>query len=452
MVEIFSEQGSGRKPVAMAPIVLTADEARDALLLGSSDLKFLLEKHNVDNDIQALLFHVGIRSIPVLATFATTTPELKDIVRDDFGVDSAASIQNRVRVANLLVAWETATTRTRKQSEIEGELQSKNLIKPMANSEYTSMIQAWEKRFWELDDDVIPARSYLEKRAELIEQDDYKAEALNTVLTRDQEDPDVLVPVWSASGSLQMRKGGQTIEEPKNAEQLRKRLKVLSLGLMFLGLRHSNRAVLQGLNPQLFEDYVTYLLGEHCYALQGKTAEGYVINGPSWNQLLVYEYQVRRKAWHLVQHDGTPFKEALKAAWKDPVVKERYLTTPVALSAATPSGKRVWEGTTGDADSGKKAKGTGRGRGKGGKGAKGGRGGGKGKGKTASERLNIASRTPDGKPICYGYNDIAIRCRQKPCRFEHCCGTCFGKHPAYACTPGNKAAAAETQGSGHGTA
>jgi len=431
----------------MAPLVLTQAEVLAAMEEGSSDLKFLLEKQNVDNDLQALLYHVGVRTIPVLATFASSAAELKDIARSEFGVDPTASIQSRVRVANLLVAWEVATTRTRKQSEIEGELQSKNLIKPMATSEYTSMIQSWEKKYWELDDDIIPAKSYLEKRAELIEQDDYKAESLNTVITREQDDPDILIPVWSASGSLQMRKGGQTVEEPKNAEQLRKRLKVLSLGLMFLGLRHTNRAVIQGINPQLFEDYVTYLLGEHCFAMQGKTAEGYVITGPSWNQLLVYEFQVRRKAWHIVQHDGVAFKDALRQSWKDPVVKERYLTTPVALAASTTS-KRSYEGSQSE-DTGKKPKGAGKGKGRGtGKGSKG-KGGGKGKGKSASEKLNISSRTPDGKPICYGYNDIAVRCRQRPCRFEHVCGHCYGKHPAYACNPGSKA---ETQGSGQGTA
>ena len=430
-------------------VVLSAAEKLAALELGSSDLKFLLEKQDVDNDLQALLYHVGVRTIPVLATFASSVAELKTIVKDEFGVDPSSSIQSRVRVANLLVAWEVATTRTKKQSEIEGELQSKNLIKPMANSEYTAMIQSWEKKFWELDDDIIPAKSYLEKRAELLEQDDYKAEALTTVLTREQDDPDILIPVWSASGALQMRKGGQTVEEPKNAEQLRKRLKVLSLGLMFLALRHTNRAIIQGINPQVFEDYVTYLLSEHCYAMQGKTAEGFVINGPSWSQLLVYEYQVRRKAWHLVQHDGISFKDALRQSWKDPVVKERYLTTPVALAASTTS-KRSWEGSQSE-ETGKKSKGAGKGRGRGaGKGTKG-KGGGKGagKGKSAAEKLNISSRTPDGKPICYGYNDISVRCRQKPCRFEHVCGHCYGKHPSYACSPGNKA---ETQGSGQGSA
>ena len=212
----------------------------------------------------------------------------------------------------------------------------------------------------------------------------------------------------------------------------------MGLGLMFLGLRHSNRAYLQGMTPQLFEDYLSYLLSEHCYYLQGKTAEGYAISGPSWAQLLIYEIQVRKKAWWLVQSDGHTFATALRTAWKDPVVKERYLTTPVALAGAP--FKR-----TGDSDSGassKRQKG-GKGRGKGySKPPKG-----RGKGncsKTVTERLGISATTPDGDAICFGYNDFNTRCRDRGCKWKHVCGACFGKHPVYACKPGSTA---ETQGS-----
>ena len=58
-------------------IVLSAAEKLAALELGSSDLKFLLEKQDVDNDLQAMLYHVGVRTIPVLATFASSVAELK---------------------------------------------------------------------------------------------------------------------------------------------------------------------------------------------------------------------------------------------------------------------------------------------------------------------------------------------------------------------------------------
>ena len=164
------------------------------------------------------------------------------------------------------------------------------------------------------------------------------------------------------------------------------------------------------------------------------------MNGPSWAQLLIYEYQVRKKAWWLVQSSNETFANGLRSAWKDPVVKERYLTTPVAL-AGVPT-KRVVDSEGSSSSSSKRQKG-GKGKGRGGSRPNKGRGKGKGS-KTASERLGISSSTPDGDPICFGYNDINTRCRDRGCRFKHVCGGCFGRHPVYACRPTNRA---ETQGS-----
>jgi hypothetical protein len=372
----------------------------------------------------------------VFVTFVKDSDELKQVIKDSFGIDGSASLANRVRIANLLVAFQLAQGRVTEQSKLEGELSAKHIVKPMTTSEYSSMKVAWERRYWPLEDEQIPGRSYLERRADELEQEDFRSEPLTAVLSKEQDDPDVLVPVWSSTGALQMKKGAQQVEEPKNPEALRKRLKLLGLGLMFLGIRHSNRPYLQGLTPQLFEDYLTYLLSEHCYYLQGKSAEGYNISGPSWAQLLIYELQVRKKAWWLVQSGGSSFADALRAAWKDPVVKERYLTTPVAL-AGVPFKRSVESDSGSSAKRSKGAKGKGRG--------KPSKGRGKGKGqKSVTDRLGISMTTPDGDGICFGYNDFATRCRDRNCRFKHVCGACFGKHPVYACRPGNRA---ETQGS-----
>ena len=427
----------------MAPLQLSAQDITEALGKGSSDLRFLFEKNDVDNELQACFFHSKITTMAQFAALVEKGDDLRQLIKDEFGVDAAAGLQHRVRVTNVLISFNTATTRMVKQAEMEGELESKHLVKPMAMTEFMAMRVAWEKRYWELDEDLIPARCYLEKRAEELEQGEYRAEPLTAVLTKEQDDPDVMVPVWSTTGTLQIRRGSQQVEDPKNPEQLRKRLKVLGLGLMFLSLKHTNRAFLATINPQLFEDYACYLLSEHCFYLQGKSAEGFAISGPSWNQLLIYELQVRRKAWVMVQNTGADFTTALRASWRDPVVKERFLTTPIALAAS--GSKRNFD--NGDSLTGAKKLrnngGGGRGKGKV-KGA--GKGKGKGKGKvSAGERLGCAARTPDGQPICYGYNDTNVRCKNRDCRFMHRCGACFGQHPIYACKPGNRA---ETQGTG----
>ena len=66
-----------------------------------------------------------------------------------------------------------------------------------------------------------------------------------------------------------------------------------------------------------------------------------------------------------------------------------------------------------------------KGKGKGGKGKD--KGKGKGKGAVGT---NCATKAPDGRMICYRFNNKHEKCEGK-CKFAHICGVCFGNHPMY---------------------
>ena len=121
----------------------------------------------------------------------------------------------------------------------------------------------------------------------------------------------------------------------------------------------------------------------------------------------------------------------MKLAYTDPLTKERRFTTPLALGAfarrrdpdAAPADKRP------RADKGKGSKGKGKSK----------------RGQDAAKDGRHAN-TPDGKPICFRYNDKTRACTSKQCRFVHACSLCLGRHPAYACK--GPAQGADTQGEG----
>ena len=74
-----------------------------------------------------------------------------------------------------------------------------------------------------------------------------------------------------------------------------------------------------------------------------------------------------------------------------------------------------------------------------GRGKKGGKGAGRGKG----DKGGLASRTPDGRMICFKYNDRNSKCDGR-CNMVHVCRVkgCYQKHPMYECTMQGGAAAA----------
>ena len=54
-------------------------------------------------------------------------------------------------------------------------------------------------------------------------------------------------------------------------------------------------------------------------------------------------------------------------------------------------------------------------------------------GKAKSYAQGCASETPDGKKICYTFNDKARGCAVAKCQFLHVCGRCFKDHPMFRC-------------------
>jgi hypothetical protein len=217
-----------------------------------------------------------------------------------------------------------------------------------------------------------------------------------------------------------------TVPLPSGSEQLRERITLLGTAWMFVGLKHSHREYLRDLSPQVWVEYLDYLLGRFVYKLAAVNSQGEEISWPRWTQLLQYEHAIRSAAMKRVQ-GGVPLGEALRAAWNDPVVKERYFTTPIALEPKVPEKRKAEEQQQQGPTKHKVAL---KGKGK------------KGDGKGKMAKGDCADRTPDGKSICFAWNNVGSKCSKgKKCRFMHVCGRCFKDgHPAHLCKEGPKTA------------
>ena len=119
-----------------------------------------------------------------------------------------------------------------------------------------------------------------------------------------------------------------------------------------------------------------------------------------------------------------------KLAWEDPVTKERHFTTPLCLESGRKRAADFPPSTFRPEPPTKytqKGGGKGSGKGKKGKGQK------KKSGSLATP--GCASTSPDGRSICYQFNNTNSRCNNAKCKFAHVCGVCFAKDsPMYVCT------------------
>lgn len=402
---------------AMPRPVLTDEQKEAARVAASTELAYLLARQGVAEGNQLLFYHAGVTTIEKFASLAKDRDDLLQVLRDHWELDQGQGLEERVQVASIVCAQQASQTRVKKAAEVEAEFDVQNAAKPLVSTEWSSLREALDKRLGVLEDRVIPAKDYVEKKLADVEAGEYRAEPLTEVVSKDEVDPDAMVPVWDARGRFTMRRSASKVPEPANAEQLRRRMSIMKNAFVMISLRHTNRQELQGEWERTFEEYKDYLLGEYVYMLAAKDADGNTI--ATANLVLSYEHAVRKKAVKLVNSEGLAFPVALKQSWKDPTVKERCFTTPLALYAKRPTAGAEWEvRKTYKGDKGDKGF---KGKGKGGKGGK-------------SNLQHCASHTPEGKPVCYRFNNPKEKCKAAKCKFEHVCGLCFSpKHPMHAC-------------------
>ena len=285
------------------------------------------------------------------------------------------------------------------------------------------MRQAFAQKFGEPEDKHVPAKEYIERKLHELETGEFRAEPLNEVLSRDEIDPDTLVPQWDSKGtSLVLKKATSKRAMPSGPEQLRLRLTVTQNALLMIGLQHPGRAELKDIDFQLFEKYKDYLLGDFCYGLRSNEASGSL--APPWTLVISYENAIRKQAYKQMVLKGIGFADALVQSWKDAATKERQFTTPLSLCAKRPQWS--WDNNKPDKP-GKKGKGKG------------------GKGKDSNKKAKITkdtyNRTEDNKPICFRFNAKGGCKKGAKCHFVHVCTKCRGEHSAMNC-PNTATAAA----------
>ena len=389
----------------------------EALKLGSSDLRYTLSRNDVGDGTQSSTV-LRARHYFGEQVFFREEADLIQVLRDHLGLDTAASLADMAQVASIICAWKDTQTKAKRQSELEAEMNTREWSKPIPTGDYIQLRTSYAQVHGVLEDRVTPAKEYLEKKLQELENGEFRAETLSEIISKDEVDPDVLTPIFDSKGTLSVKKGSSTVPLPTGPEQLRRRLSIMQNCMMMLSIKHISHEELKDVNKDLFDRDKDYILGDYVWGLSSTDLRGNQVQTPPWSLILSYEQSIRKKAFSFMQQETIRFGEALEKAWKCPVTKERHFITPLALYS-----KPSYPNQDGDWD----PKGKSKGKGKNDKG--------KGKGKGTG---------PKGEKICFRFNQG--KCSYKKCKFEHLCNKCFQKgHNALKCK--GKDGGPDTQGS-----
>ena len=195
---------------------------QEALQKGSSDLKFILTRNDVADDLQAAFYRNEVTTVQKFSSFFRTEEDLVEVLKESFGTDSGTSLRSRAQVAAVICAWRETQTKQKRQMEVEAEMDTREWTKPIATGDYISMRNAYMKVHGRLEDKVTPSKEYLEKKLQELENGEFRAETMAEVVSKDEVDPDVMVPIFDSKGSLtgeEGRNNDPSADRPRTAEK-----------------------------------------------------------------------------------------------------------------------------------------------------------------------------------------------------------------------------------------
>ena len=401
-----------------------------------ADLVFTLDEAGVPLAAQYDL-SLQYPSVRRFAAMADSKTELRSALKADLHIDPDAGAAQRATMASLVTAWQACSDMAEKERQQRSEAKVLGVPRTLSYTDRNAMLHAYEKSYGHLEDREQPSSDYVALKVEEIEQGEFLASALDEVGSKDEALTLSVQSSVDAAGRLRVTRERKKSKLPKDSEELRAKLRLEATAMTMLGAKFQTRAWFVRLDPQVFANYAEYLLGEKCYRLQVPKAdsEGTETLSPPWGVLLRYEQAVRKEAYKNAVRENRTIAETLPEACKNSEIKEIHFLSPTVLArrdmhtssrvpgAEPPNpGKRKWNQQwdhqltqliqQAQAWGGYKGKGKQKGL---------------AKGKTLSGRPDkkfgfLHSVTPDGKQICYKFQDNNC---DGSCGRVHCCQVCL---------------------------
>ena len=400
----------------------TDDEKRERVSSVDADLQYVLQEAGASLDTQFAVCSVRT-TLRRFQAIADDRAGSRAAAATDFGIP-ADTPAGRQQTAAIVASWELAKEISSKEIELRAEARALNQPRILQTQERQAMIRAVSTAYGKLNEAETPSAEYLALKAEETEQNEPTAAQLDTITSKRDSQTASIQSSVDPAGHLRIIKTKQKVEMPQNSEAYRRVMKIEGYAWLAMQSRYKSKTWLQGLTMADFTKFVDYILGERVAGLRLEQNTGYdssqnALFRPPWGIVLRYEYKLRKEAFRLINEEGQTLQAALLSVTRDTELKEVHFVTPLTLTAFPMPSKWSRRGEKGEkGGKGKDSKG-GKGKGKQGKGEE----------KGAFRGLQLAWRTPDGKDICFAYNNQGC---SGNCGRAHVCRVkgCYKDHPA----------------------
>ena len=402
--------------------VLNEDQKEAASKKLASCLSQIFDEMEIPLEAQLMAAHLGYKNARRYAGLQETRDGVRDVLRNEFNLDGNHSTEERVLIADMLAVWEAAKSFSDKEIELKAEKKVDGVLRPTPDPEHQAMRKSYESAWGKLQDKEVPGKYFLQAKCEQVVENEPRVESLSDVTSKLDGEENYMTAGVDEKGRVLVRKGGSAqARMPKDSEEYRTRIRLVGNGWLFAKTKHPHKSWLQGLSPQDFEKHVDYIVGDKVMKLKATDSEGSddTYLHPSFEQVMVYCFEVRKRAYELVRDDGFSMKEALVAARKDEEVKNLHLIVPTLINTRNADKKRKWSqayqwtdtwNNNNDSQLSNKQR----------------------KKEYWEKKSKLKYNTQDGRPICFAFNN-AEGCDGQ-CNRVHICQICLSPdHGRHAC-------------------
>ncbi len=317
--------------------VITEEQQRNGVTSLEPEFLALLEAKQVPIEVRGLLGHLGVTRLTTYAHLEAEETRVRDMLRADLGLDSADGMQSRIIIASMVEAWKTARQRVRVADEAAAEARAQERPRELMAPQAHSLRRSHALVYGELEDEEWPGRDYLAWRFAQFEEGEYRAETLAEVVNMVDAGDDGADPAFhmllSSTGKVATVRNRVRVDPPRTPEQLRRCYRLMGTHWEVMRQVYPDRSIVSHFSAEIFHQLVSHLLGP-------KVAEYRSRGGVSisWAGLMEYEFRIRKHALALVTKQGMDLMAALRTAWKDPTLENRYFTLELVTSGERAGG------------------------------------------------------------------------------------------------------------------
>jgi len=323
-----------------------AAAAGHLLVIGGaeSDLSFCFNSAELGLEHQATIVAAGYRSISRYSCMADDRPGMRTASAAVLGFVEPLTADNRLTLAKMVEAWESARRFVAKQDDLRAEAKVMNVVRPATTQEKVAMRKAAERVLGDkLPELWTPSSDYLAAKLEEVELDEPQAAPLDEILSVEAAESGEVSASFDASGRLRVSKGRSKGVLPTTTEEYRLKMRIEATTWLMISCKCVNRPWLQGYATGHFENYVDWILGEKVLLMSVPGLNGMSSLQPPWSLFLHFDAACRKSAMKRVREEGVTIGEALKLVMKDSELKELHWTSPPALAPRASSSSSSYQ-------------------------------------------------------------------------------------------------------------